>query len=95
MKWQKKFGADRCRVMLTEKACCKYTLMDSKLSIKNAYLQDNFMKRSVHYSVVSKEKKFLGKKWKTKQKASCHDINPQCVQIRKSKSTPGCCMLKN
>lgn len=74
MKWQKIFSADKSRVIQTEKTCSKYTLMDSKLSVKKA---DNLMKMTVHHSKMSKEKKLLGKKWNTKQKLLCQNINPQ------------------
>lgn len=33
-KWQKIFGADKSRVMQTEKACPKYTLLDTKVLSK-------------------------------------------------------------
>lgn len=53
------------------------------------------MKMTVHHSEVSKEKKLLGKKEKTKQKTLCYTINSQCAQIMKSKSISGCSILKN
>lgn len=92
MKWQKRFGAGKSTVIQTEKACPKYTSMDSKLSIKKT---DNCMKMTVHCSEVSKEKKLLGQTWKTKQKTLCCNINPQCAQISKSKNISGCSILKN
>lgn len=92
MKWQKKFSAEKSRVIQTEETCPKYTLMDSKLSVKKA---DNFMKMIVHHSEMSKEKRFLGRKWNTMQKPLCHNTNPQCAQNTKNKSISGCSILKN